>query len=543
MKNKYQWSLELVTSALLVVSSSSLAYAETLKDVCSSRNSECDAILYTSKVIAPTYSKDIKDRPKVIEDLRDLGWSLDDKSFIDVQNFKNSEGNLVDVDTQAIIAKRTIDGKNYYLISFRGTDGNRDRLTDTIGGASTKKIPGGGEVHQGFYDYTNAVFSSPEFRQMLEDINADKSYEVLLTGHSLGGAAAQIMLYFLKNNYGLPNEKIKTIVFGSPSPGNQSYADAYLKSVVRVEIDRDIVPYLRNFGTSVNYGKKVYLPPVSWATNEFEAHGQYAEQIDRIYEPLRLAWIKQKSTMAEMNAINSCYTSQGAAQITSATCYVSRPAYEDLIFKQTLDIKKGLPEGIQQKNQYTDGTIVRAPIDIGLTWNQETNLDLDSHTVITPNNSTITSTTQVYFAKPGSLTDTPGTFLYRDSIPAAGRLGAEQTRIAIFQDGEYRFYVYNFSDQSNTSPTGLPNSLAKVQIFQGGDPLNNIINDPNIFKLDDPKLQKVGQPYPGNNTFNVPTDQSGNTWYVFKLNPRTGILQPINRFGNAPNSTSVPSIR
>jgi hypothetical protein len=168
-----------------------------------------------------------------------------------------------------------------------------------------------------------------------------------------------------------------------------------------------------------------------------------------------------------------------------------------------------------------------------LTWNQKTNLDLDSHTV-TP------SGTQVYFFKPGSLTESPNTFLYRDSIPAAGRFGAEQTRITQFQDGDYRFYVYNYSDQQNLNSAGLANSAAKVQIFQGGDPLTNIVNDPNTFNLSNPDLQKVGQPYPGNNTFNVP-NQSGNTWYVFKLNTRTGILQPINRFGNAPNSSSVPN--
>jgi hypothetical protein len=194
------------------------------------------------------------------------------------------------------------------------------------------------------------------------------------------------------------------------------------------------------------------------------------------------------------------------------------------------------PINEQGKNTYTNGTIVKAPLDIGLTWNQSTNLDLDSHTV-TPSGN------HVYFVERGSLTNAPNTFLYRDSIPAGGRLGAEQTRITTFQEGEYRFYVYNFSDQDNLFPSGLPNSAAKVQLFQGGAPLTDIPNDPNTFDLNNPALQKVGQPYPGTNTFNVPTGQSGNTWYVFKLNTRTGILNRVDRIGNINGSSNVPTFK
>jgi hypothetical protein len=193
-----------------------------------------------------------------------------------------------------------------------------------------------------------------------------------------------------------------------------------------------------------------------------------------------------------------------------------------------------IPE--QAANTYTDGTIVKAPLDIGLTWNQSTKLDLDSHTV-TPSGE------HVYFAQRGSLTNTPNTFLYRDSIPAGGQLGAEQTRITSFQEGEYRFYVYNYSDQQNLAPTGLSNSSAKVQLFQGGGILSDIPNDPNVFNLANPELQKVGQPYPGTNTFNLPTGQSGNTWYVFKLNTRTGILNRVDRFSNVNGSSNVPKFK
>ncbi len=567
MKNRHRHYLEFISSIIITIVSGNSVYAEDLqlKDVCSNRNSTCDAILYTSKIIAPTYNTK-KDDNKVIEELRDLGWSSG--SGIDVRNSVDSEGKSIDVDAQAIIAKRIVNGKTYYLVSFRGTEGVRDGLTDTVGGITSQKLPNGSEVHKGFYDYTDAVYKSPKFRAMVNEIiaaqSSGKQYEVLLTGHSLGGAAAQIMSYFLVGDKTLPSEKIKTVVFGSPAPGNQIFADTYLENVIRAEIDIDGVPYARNpIYTSVDYGTKVRLPANGetkaklkslldqiantplWQIQKLKeltqeiagllkaAHGQYGDRIDLIYDEFRIAAIQQRNPLLDMNSISSCYTSQGSSHITSANCYISRAPDENLYFDK---IRDSLPEAPEQKSQYTDGTIVRAPIDIGLTWNQSTNLDLDSHTV-TPNGD------HVYFDARGSLTQSPNTFLYRDSIPAIGRLGAEQTRITAFQDGTYRFYIYNFSDQQNLAPSGLSNSAAKVEIFQDGKPLTDIPNDPNVFDANDPKVQQVGQPYPGQNTFNVPTGQSGNTWYVFKLNTRTGILNRVDRFGNVDSSVNVPKFR
>jgi pimeloyl-ACP methyl ester carboxylesterase len=234
-------------------------------------------------------------------------------------------------------------------------------------------------------------------------------------------------------------------------------------------------------------------------------------------------------------------TQTGSSPIGSASNHFPITTYTqfkaaDRPVQDELDRGQFRPINEQEKNTYTNGTIVKAPLDIGLTWNQSTKLDLDSHTV-TPSGD------HVYFSQRGSLNNTPNTFLYRDSIPAAGQLGAEQTRITKFQEGEYRFYIYNFSDQQNLAPAGLSNSSAKVQLFQGGGLLSDIPNDPNVFNLNDPKLQNVGQPYPGTNTFNVPTGQSGNAWYVFKLNTRTGILNRVDRFSNVDSSSNIPKFK
>lgn len=564
MKIKSKYFLQILLSISVVVITGKAVKAEdtTFKNACTIQSSKCDALIYASKIYSPTYgiSSNSEDKDKAIQRLKDIGWQ--DIKPIDVQG-----GMLDGIDSHAVLSKKDVNGKTYYLISFRGTASPTNLKTDASG--FPVESVNGGQVHKGFYDYTQAIYNSPEFRAMLDEIFAKQSsgkpFEILITGHSLGGAAAQMMAYFLKAGNGMSSDNINTIVFGSPAVGSKDFSDRYLKDVTRIEMQLDPVSELRNpLFTEVEYGKKIslsiskesrnklillideYNKIPSWnIKRQFEIsaeiwnyrftviHMEYDKEIDRLYEEWRLARIRENQPSISINYINSCYTSQNSSHITSAACYISRPPEESLYFP---DPAKSLPLTTEKRSEYTDGTIVRAPIDIGLTWNQATNLDLDSHTV-TPNGD------HVYFSERGSLTQAPFTFLYRDSIPASGIKGAEQTRITQFQDGTYRFYIYNFSDQQNLAPAGLSDSTAKVQIFQGGAPLTDIPNDPNTFDLNNPGLQKVGEPYPGQNTFNIPTGQSGNTWYVFKLDTRTGILNRVDRFGNINGSSNVPTFK
>jgi pimeloyl-ACP methyl ester carboxylesterase len=244
----------------------------------------------------------------------------------------------------------------------------------------------------------------------------------------------------------------------------------------------------------------------------------------------------------ETNAMlmyNSCMAQVASSHIGSASCGFRVPDQPVQTEIQTQAVvSRGREESIQQANQYTNGQIVKVPLDIGLIWNQDTKLDLDSH-LVTPNGE------HVYFSDRGKLDGAPNAFLYRDSIPNGGLKGAEQTRITQFQEGQYRFYVYNFSEGGTQGYTSnsLSNSNATVKLYEGGEPLTGLPNDPAVFDLNNPNVQKVGNPYPGDSTFNVPTNQPGNTWYVFRLDTRTGILTRVDRLGNAPSSTGVPNVR
>lgn len=237
---------------------------------------------------------------------------------------------------------------------------------------------------------------------------------------------------------------------------------------------------------------------------------------------------------------DSCLRQSGSSHIGSASCSFKTfnpQLREEAVAQNNITHNGAKIETIQEKNQYTNGQIIRTPFDITLTWNQNgsTQLDLDSH-LATPNGQ------HVFFQDRGNLDSAPNAFLYRDVI---SQKGAEQTRVTKLQDGEYRFYIHNYSDggsSGNTSnPNRLSNSSAQVKIFEGGKPLTNVPNDPNNYDLSNPDIQAVGNAYP-NGTFNVPTNTPGNTWSVFRLNARTGILTPVNTFGNA-SSSDVPKLR
>jgi Lipase (class 3) len=545
MSKKIHGNFLLGLSSILISSSfTSRVIAEeftlTRKDsasFCDSHPTKCQASAVASKLSFTVYEEYGGKKRSALEiekDIASQGWT--NVKFVDAPG-----------DAQAILAKKELNGKNYYAIIFRGTEGLKDVATDLIIDKTNFSNDGKAQVHKGFFEYTKSIYRDSATEKFLAEIIKDPNAELLLTGHSLGGAAAEVFTAILKET-GI-NKKINTVVFGSPPPGNKSFANKYLTDVIKVKTDYDPVtssttngvPILRGFWDNIigngywdDYGTTI---KVSDGTNIIDAHNAYEEKIKNVLKD-KIENINANN----FNLYNSCITLGTSSHINSSSCFMrSNNAYinivdkRDSIAKILIDQEAKL-RNEQEKGIYTNGVITNAPIDIGLTWNQFTQLDLDSHTV-TPSGD------HVYFSQRGSLENAPNTFLYRDSIPASGKLGAEQTRITSFQDGTYRFYIYNFSDQQNLKPNSLPNSGAKVELFQGGPPLTNIPNDPNTFDLSNPALQKTGDKYPGTSTFEVPINQAGNTWYVFNLNTRTGILNRVDRFSNVDSSSNVPKFK
>jgi len=135
------------------------------------------------------------------------------------------------------------------VVAFKGTNNTFDLVTDTqdvlyftepcIIGNSTL-----GNIHSGFCSYYKqlAVLGLPE--RVLDLLKAYPSYQVLLTGHSLGGAAASLLALDLFLRYG-----VRSILytFGQPRTGDFFFAERLSQaclSVWRVVHRSDMIAHL-----------------------------------------------------------------------------------------------------------------------------------------------------------------------------------------------------------------------------------------------------------------------------------------------------------
>lgn len=153
-------------------------------------------------------------------------------------------------------------------------------------------------------------------------------------------------------------------------------------------------------------------------------------------------------------------------------------------------------------------------IRIVLQWG-ETPRDLDSHIVgpgVTPG-----SRFHVYFGNRSYYRD--GTYNSLSSLYAVDldyddvtSYGPEVTTIHLLTEGEYYFYVHDFTNGQSDTCTEMANSGATVSVYRGSS--NNALY-----------------------TFHVDPSSSGTYWNVFKLTIQAGgniAIEPINTYGASP---------
>ncbi|GJN31463.1 hypothetical protein PR202_gb19863 [Eleusine coracana subsp. coracana] len=102
------------------------------------------------------------------------------------------------------------------------------------------------QVHAGFYSSYNNTLLRPAImnavhkaRKLYRDIN------IIVTGHSMGGAIASFCALDLAINFG--SNDVHLMTFGQPRVGNAAFASYFAKYVpntIRVTHEHDIVPHL-----------------------------------------------------------------------------------------------------------------------------------------------------------------------------------------------------------------------------------------------------------------------------------------------------------
>ncbi|AUX69701.1 hypothetical protein CHX26_09500 [Porphyrobacter sp. HT-58-2] len=178
---------------------------------------------------------------------RDLGWQLLGQGII-------TDGGRRDSLLRAAVAKKG----NAIVVAFRGTKG--DSFRDTVTAAimldgdieqvQPSFIPtalrGQAQVHAGFQRSYLTLRT-----QVLAGLNGQKGVHLFLTGHSLGGAIAQLMAYDLATNRKADFASITLITSGAPRVGNVAFANALERAVpdnLRIVVNHDPVPAVPYIG-------------------------------------------------------------------------------------------------------------------------------------------------------------------------------------------------------------------------------------------------------------------------------------------------------
>jgi hypothetical protein len=543
-------------------------------DRCKQDFAACAKIAEAAKVAFDAYKSDGKDgrteektetdwKTRLENDLKKpgAGW---DKGYSNVEAVDTGK----DYDAQFVIAEKRVlvstdkedptknQYKTYYLIGIRGTQGRNDLTTDSQAGSD--EYSEGKTVHHGFNGYTKAIKETDAYKNLVEKIRASEKngevYEVLATGHSLGGASATLIKAALEDALPDSASKISAITFGAPPVGNEKFADSYGNRVTAIIADGDVIPgaginaYLvgtiykfedpdktekRKGGTT-----RSFLDKALDVFHLYE-HNTYSKR-DRYDPSVENGWYDLRNDL--MHNYLTGITQGGSSHIGSAAYFIGNSSNNDRINTNDEIISAGGFSEVsilsaQKRAEYTaPGSIVNltAPVDILINWNQSVakgQLDLDSH-LTGPTSLGVDSPVRfhTYFSSLGSSTQAPFVELYKDVIPKNGGSGPEQTRIQVLQDGVYRFYVHDYTNKNDGSSPALSQSEAQVNVYQAVQG-----STPNAQENKDP-IKNIGQ-------LNVPTDGRGNIWYVFQLDSRTGILKRVSApFGNESIPSQVPRI-
>ncbi|TYJ17669.1 hypothetical protein E1A91_A09G068600v1 [Gossypium mustelinum] len=162
---------------------------------------------------------------------------------------------------------------NAIVIAFRGTQDNsiQNWVKDLFWKQLDLKYPGmpNAMVHHGFYTaYHNTTIRPGILYAVKKAKEFYGDLDIMVTGHSMGGAMASFCALDLKVNHEAKN--VQVITFGQPRIGNAAFASYYGKLVpntVRVTNEHDIVPHLPPYYSYFPQKTYHHFPREVWLYN------------------------------------------------------------------------------------------------------------------------------------------------------------------------------------------------------------------------------------------------------------------------------------
>lgn len=183
-------------------------------------------------------------------------------------------------------------------VIFRGSNQAVDWLHDFM--ICKREIEHGIYVHLGFY---KTLMKEKLFENLLNSVKSllqeYKSYNLVLSGHSLGGGLATLFGYLISNKI---NDNITIITFASPRVGNENWAKKFnnLKNVrhYRVVNQKDVVtamPYIGFYhcGNLININSKNKLSFITFplcidTSHLMKVYNPFDHLIENYYDNLEL---------------------------------------------------------------------------------------------------------------------------------------------------------------------------------------------------------------------------------------------------------------
>jgi pimeloyl-ACP methyl ester carboxylesterase len=204
-----------------------------------------------------------------------------------------------------------------YLLSVAGTENMDDVKVDLqlgkvlFGGkdpagfakaaAKTDATAAEALVHRGFNRYTQSAFFTKAYddstvgEYIAAELITHPEENIILTGHSLGGAVATLLAARL-GQMGVPMSQVMVVSFGAPAVGNAAFARQYGDAM---QLDRVIIHNdpVKNILQSLPNGYAQFGKVTRWHRNDDSMHflhsmGVYADAAIRNYYDMR--WAEEK---------------------------------------------------------------------------------------------------------------------------------------------------------------------------------------------------------------------------------------------------------
>lgn len=260
-------------------------------------------------------------------------------------------------DARFLLAHNQADAldEEVFLLAIVGTETVKDVKTDLkvrkvyfaghtleefAANAELEKVPETEpKVHRGFHQYVQAALSTtiadgtngPQ-KYLAQLLTENRSRKVLITGHSLGGAAATVAGAQLIS-MGVSPDQIEIITFGAPAVGNRAFARQFepLLDVTRVVLNGDVVTGVlqRLVGGYQQFGRVVSLKMDNVADKDAHSVTEYLDV-----------------------AIKKYYDKRQQAELAGAIALPQTAAAEPGLL--VADIRNSLPEELQGEFGYME---------------------------------------------------------------------------------------------------------------------------------------------------------------------------------------------